>query len=278
MNQLTWWPNFFQSLQNLLQTNSEIFVNAGHTEIYWFSGILIAIFVINEVASSHASFESSLVRFAKLLLALSICYAAVMYYMTPIPGIGISAVGIVTQTTHWMSSTISMASSEQIINGLSQWMSAVEVPGFNVMGLLWYGVIWLCVLATEVLAFVVIGFGMIAQAVLVLVGPFFIPFAVTGRSLDWLFWGWLRALVQYSFFQVIAAAVVKIMASLLVPNLGAMGAMSLPNLVANGVGIVVLLVLAIFSIGGIPRITSNLFSGSASGGHGTLAAIALRVL
>ena len=39
---------------------------------------------------------------------------------------------------------------------------------------------------------------MIASAVCALVGPLFVPFFIV-PTLEWLFWGWLKAFIQYSF-------------------------------------------------------------------------------
>ena len=51
----------------------------------------------------------------------------------------------------------------------------------------------------------VIAFGLIASAVCALVGPLFVPFFIVPK-LDWLFWGWLKAFIQYSFIPVVAIA------------------------------------------------------------------------
>ena len=59
----------------------------------------------------------------------------------------------------------------------------------------------------------IIGFGLIAQAVLLLVGPVFVPFLVVPK-MDWLFWGWFKAFLQYSFYQVVASALVYIFGKL----------------------------------------------------------------
>ena len=45
----------------------------------------------------------------------------------------------------------------------------------------------------------VIAFGFVAVGCIVLVGPVFIPFFLVPK-LDWIFWGWFKALLQYSFY------------------------------------------------------------------------------
>jgi hypothetical protein len=50
-------------------------------------------------------------------------------------------------------------------------------------------------------------------AVIVLVGPIFISFFIVPK-LEWLFWGWFRAFIQYAFYQVVAHAFVFVFGQL----------------------------------------------------------------
>ncbi len=53
----------------------------------------------------------------------------------------------------------------------------------------------------EGVAWFVTAFGDIACAVCVVMGPIFVPFFIVPK-LDWLFWGWLKSFIQYSFIPV----------------------------------------------------------------------------
>lgn len=59
------------------------------------------------------------------------------------------------------------------------------------------------------LALAQIIFANIAVAVLVALGPLFIPFMVVPK-LDFLFWGWFKAMLQYSLYGAIAAIMISI--------------------------------------------------------------------
>ena len=54
-----------------------------------------------------------------------------------------------------------------------------------------------------------IAFGLIASAVCGLLGPIFVPFFIVPK-LEWLFWGWLKSFIQYSFIPVVAIAFLMI--------------------------------------------------------------------
>ena len=49
----------------------------------------------------------------------------------------------------------------------------------------------------------------VALAILIILGPVFIPFLVFD-PLSFLFWGWFRAMITYSFYAVIAGAVLRV--------------------------------------------------------------------
>ena len=49
----------------------------------------------------------------------------------------------------------------------------------------------------------------VALAILIILGPLFIPFLVFD-PLSFLFWGWFRAILTYTFYAVIAGAVLRV--------------------------------------------------------------------
>src|SRR5207248_10553672 len=109
----------------------------------------------------------------------------------------------------------------------------MDSPGIaDVLGTVIYVVITILLAAAQAIAIVVIAFGFIATAVCVLVGPVFIPFFVVPK-MEWLFWGWFRCFIQYAFYQVIAAAVVYIVANLIlgIMDLQPKGAISTVQLI-----------------------------------------------
>ena len=68
-------------------------------------------------------------------------------------------------------------------------------------------VIMLLVLAAVTYAQVI--WAHIALAILIILGPIFIPFLVFD-PLSFLFWGWFRAMITYSLYGVIAGAVLRV--------------------------------------------------------------------
>ena len=158
-------------------------------------------------------------QFASLLLTLSFGFAMMNYYSTPIPGIGTSFHNLITDESQFLANKITETQLQVVIERISDFETRIDSPGFgDFLGTVIYSVVIILLAAAQAIAIVVIAFGFIATAVCVLVGPIFIPFFIVPK-LEWLFWGWLKAFIQYAFYQVIAAAVVFIIANLILGTL-----------------------------------------------------------
>jgi hypothetical protein len=102
---------------------------------------------------------------------------------------------------------------------------------------------------------------MIASAVCALVGPLFVPFFIV-PTLEWIFWGWLKAFIQYSFMIVIANAFVFVFERFLSGFLQTLPpGLRLEEQLLYSVHVV--MILATFTVGVllVPRLTSSIFSG-----------------
>ncbi len=53
-------------------------------------------------------------------------------------------------------------------------------------------------------------------------GPIFIPWVMVPQ-MSWLFWGWLKTVIQYSFYTAVAAAIFRVTSELGVATIGNLG-------------------------------------------------------
>ena len=114
----------------------------------------------------------------------------------------------------------------------------------------------------------------IALAILIIVGPIFIPFLVF-EPLSFLFWGWFRAMITYSLYAVIAGAVLRVFSAVGIAFITSMGQanMSFDSLV--DVGLWMLAVVPFFVAGllaslKIGELASMLVTGGGAGGSGLM--------
>src|SRR5205823_9591859 len=94
---------------------------------------------------------------------------------------------------------------------------SLEVPviAFDIIAILHFILIVAMIIVLEAAVFFVIAFGYIAAAIAVLLGPVFIPFFIVPK-MEWLFWGWFKALIQYAFYPVVANAYLFVFGNLLI--------------------------------------------------------------
>jgi len=115
--------------------------------------------------------------------------------------------------------------------------------------------------AVPAIAIVVIAYGFIATAVCVLVGPVFVPFFIVPK-LDWLFWSWFKAFIQYSFVPVIALAFLMVFERFIYQYLTTLPAGITEDLyMLYGIQAFVIVGVFTFGILLVPSLTSSIFSG-----------------
>src|SRR6266446_6211915 len=139
----------------------------------------------------------------------------------------------------------------------------LQPDAWSILANLIYWSVLLLIALAKALSLAVIAFGLIASAVCGLLGPIFVPFFIVPK-LDWLFWGWLKAFVQYSFVPVVAIAFLMIFERFVYRYVT-----TLPPAITSaeyGVyGLQTVAVIATFCVGIIlvPSLTNSIFSGSA---------------
>jgi type IV secretory pathway VirB6-like protein len=120
---------------------------------------------------------------------------------------------------------------------------------------------------------VILAYGAVAGTIIGLLGPIFIPFLVI-EKLEFLFWGWFKAYLSFSFYKVVAAATMSVLGHLFVTYYANWTDFSNPmTLIKNFPLLILLVVVNIFLILKIPAITASIFSGSSSGHDAGMGAV-----
>ena len=231
--------------------------------------IMLVWFGIQEaLASSRGGQGFDMARFLNFFILITFAYTFVLYYDSSIPGIGYSLKSFISDGTTDLANLIghdATASMLQSIDASLQksgpGMAMFTAPYMIVAYLI--NQISLAVLAA--LISVIIAYGEIAAAIIGLLGPIFIPFLVI-EKLEFLFWGWLKAFLSFSFYKVIAAATMSILGHLFMAYSSNLIDFTNPiKMLQNFPFIILLVVVNIFMIIKIPAITASIFSGSSSG-------------
>jgi hypothetical protein len=258
----------FQAINTLLTQNLGFFDAMGQNLFRMFATILVAWFGIKSAlsaASGRGGFRFE--NLASLLLTISFGFAMVNYYSNPIPGVGTSFHNLITGESEFLANKITQTQLQVVVERVADFESRMDSPGFgDFLGTLIYTAVTILLAAAQAIAIVVIAYGFIATAVCVLVGPIFIPFFIVPQ-LEWIFWGWFKAFIQYAFYQVIAAAVVFIIANLILGtmNLQPNGTISTTQLLEFFPVLFITFLSAIYALLKIPTLTNHIFSGTSGG-------------
>src|SRR5262249_4006626 len=218
---------------------------------------------------ARESLGEQMFRFAKMLLFVSFGYALIAFYESPIPGIGVSFSNLITDQAHFLANKLEARSFELVWDHLDNlWNHFVPPDAWFILANLLYWVLLLVVGLAKTISLAVVAFGLIASAVCALVGPLFVPFLIVPK-LDWLFWSWLKAFIQYSFIPVIAFAFLMIFERFLFGYLTTLP----PGITEDNYlvyGVQTLVVVGVFLVGIllVPSLTSSIFSGG--GGESAL--------
>ncbi|MGH7487585.1 MAG: type IV secretion system protein, partial [bacterium] len=198
-----------QAITSLLSTQEPQFIAIGNRLFLSFATILLVWHGIRLMLAWRESGEH-MFSFAKLLLIISFGYAMIAYYESPIPGIGSSFSNLITDQAVYLARIISgqsVQNAQQTLNTL--WNSLEQPDAWSIIANLLYWTMLIVIAVAQFALMFVISFSMIASAVCGLVGPIFVPFFIVPK-LDFLFWSWLKAFLQYSFMPVVALAFLMI--------------------------------------------------------------------
>src|SRR5215204_2003703 len=266
--QLNLLPTIQQAIANLLTVYEPEFLRFGYSLFLSFATILI-VWQGVKMMFSHDSLGDSMFEFAKLLMLISFGYSFIAFYEAPLPGIGVSFSNLITDQTAYFQSVLEARAFDNIYRHFDDLSEHFLQPdAWSILANLIYWTMLLLIALAKGLSLAVIAFGLIASAVCGLLGPIFVPFFIVPK-LEWLFWGWLKSFIQYSFVPVVAIAFLMIFEQFVFRYVTTVP----PMITQAEYGIYALQAVAVivtFVVGMllVPSLTSSIFSGG--GGESVL--------
>jgi len=269
--QLNLLPTIQQAISNLLTVYEPEFLRFGYSLFLSFATILI-VWQGVKMMFSHDSLGDSMFEFAKLLMLISFGYSFIAFYEAPLPGIGVSFSNLITDQTAYFQSVLEARAFDNIYRHFDDLSEHFLQPdAWSILANLIYWAMLLLIALAKGLSLAVIAFGLIASAVCGLLGPIFVPFFIVPK-LEWLFWGWLKAFIQYSFVPVVAIAFLMIFEQFVYRYVT-----TLPPTITSaeygvyGLQAVAVVVTFCIGIALVPSLTSSIFSGQ--GGQSILSSV-----
>lgn len=162
-----------------------MFVAMGGNLFRSFAIILISWFGAKvALSSSHEHHAFHFGNFASLLLTIAFGFAMITYYDSPLPGFGVSFKNVIMDQSVFLARRIEVSTIEEIQQRLTEVYLTMERPsllrGVYIVHyfLILVAIILVAIILAQMAVFAVIAFGYVAMAVIVLVGPIFIPFFI----------------------------------------------------------------------------------------------------
>ena len=241
----------------LQATGLDIFRGLATILIVWF-GIKAALSASQGLGGFHFA------KFADLILMIALGLGMLTYYSTPIPGTSYSFSDLITKEGLSLSAQIESSQTQQIATTITTAENQLGAPpgSFNILDDLTYLLIAVILAGMEAAALSVIAYGYVAAAVCALVGPVFIPWFIVPK-MDWLFWGWLKAFIGFSFYQVIASAFIYVFAKVLAAMFQAIGTITIDNALTILPALLMTLSVCVYGLVKIPELTASILSGRA---------------
>ena len=261
-----------QGCQSLAATAAPSIAAMGIHIVVALATIMLVWFGVQEaLASAQGGAGFSMGRFLNLFMLLTFAYAMVNFYDSSIPGLGFSIKGFIDGGTSNLVSLIGADSSATMLNQIHTASSQTGPSMLSSMMSPYYALVYFVVqfllAALAAIVSAILAYGAIASTIIGLLGPLFIPFLVFDK-LDWLFWGWLKAYLGFSFYKVVAAATMSVLSHVLTNYYIQLGqSVSDPALIVQTLPLLILLVLVnVYVLFKIPAMTQSLFGGH-TGGH-----------
>jgi hypothetical protein len=254
-------PTIQGAIANLLTTYEPEFLRFGYRLFLAFAVIVLAWQGIKMMFAREGLGEQ-LFDFAKLLLFVSFGYALIAFYEAPLPGIGVSFSNLITDQTHYFQSVLEARAFDNIYRHFDDLSDHfVQPDAWSILANLIYWTVLLLIALAKAASLAVIAFGLIASAVCALLGPLFVPFFIVPK-LEWLFWGWFKAFLQYSFIPVVAIAFLMIFEQFIFRYVTTLPpAITQAEYGVYGLQTVAVVVTFVAGIVLVPSLTTSIFSG-----------------
>jgi len=203
----TYFSDFFAYLMALMASSANIFEPLSQTIFLALASVAIAWFGFKMMVTPG---PVPIDRLMEFILTMCIGSTMVFFYSAPIPVWGISFYHLIVDQGTAMANMLATGIVKECLDRINLIYFSTEAPTLSWMINIGEVVRWIITVLLLLIAqgaiFLVIGIGYIATAFGVVLGPFMVPFFIFPK-MEWMFWNWLRAFMQYGIGYPVGAYV-----------------------------------------------------------------------
>lgn len=269
LNFTSWLMGIEASLLAFETGSSGIFVSIAASAVTGFAIVMVCMYGIRALQAIESGEGMPLTGFFVLMLKFGLCLFVILAWNVPAPGLGVPIGTWIPNEGLHLAQLIGWNGAQQVASSINSW-AAMETPmSIFSLGWIWWlmAEIWLF-LASVLLAIILVG-PLLFVAVLVIIGPLFIPMWPVPELTSYAR-GYVRCLITYSLVPVIAAATLTVMAQIILPSLDqfASGAMSVETALPKAFLLCVSLAVSVWGLMEVISRANHIMSGSAGSGLG----------
>src|ERR1700738_1007500 len=189
---------------HLSATAGPIVASMGLHMVLSLATIMMVWFGVQEaLASAHGGPGFHMGKFLNFFMLMTFAYVMVRYYDTTIPGLSFSLRSLIRDGSNGIVSSIGADTTNNMLDSIDGILRKGG-PGMAIFtapyALIVYVAVQVLLAVLSALIAAVLGYGAVGAAIVGLLGPIFIPFLVI-KQLDFLFWGWFKAFLSFSFYK-----------------------------------------------------------------------------
>ena len=169
----------------------------------------------------------------QLVIGLWIPWVMLLFYATPIPGVGFTFPGMIAGGGNWLHSfflsdivpavqtelqnlvhvhTTSLADAWAGTSWLELYSAFGDVVSTLLVGTSMMLFIFLCLVVIYAVTYAQVIWAQMAMLILTFIGPMMIPWLVF-EPMAFLFWGWFRSMITFALYGAIAGAIMRVFMS-----------------------------------------------------------------
>lgn len=281
MTGINWLGLLVDQVNDLITSSGGVLVHYGLVLLAWIALFKLLMLVIPMLLRrldllGHSGWHIS-IHFSDILILLfqvALCSVALNHWMTPFAG-GLSLHQVPTAFAKSLTTEFNNATFDEFIRYVSATVTNLEQPGpMQILDIFIYLGVLIDMGVLSAVMFVIASFGFVGVGLYTVLGPLFIPLALTKHFYSW-FWRWLEGLFAFAMYRVMAAAIGWVWANLYIYFFvhGVGPDDSIANWLALCPVVVMLTVAFVYSMFKIPALTSALFSGGGSIGQSYVSAL-----
>jgi type IV secretory pathway VirB6-like protein len=266
------------TVDGLVTSNTPVFLSMGSQLLNAIGIIMLVIYglkwAVHSASRHHPEFDfPGVIHFFTLFV---IAEAMLRYYNVPLPWSSSSFRQILPDTARQLAGIIDLSSLNTLLHAVGTATANAQKPSIvNPLMVFVYACVIIDMTLIEGVLFAVTILGFVAVGIGSLLGPLFIPWLIVPR-LNWLFWNWIQFMLQYSFYRVIASALVYVWSHVIAQFFtnAIHGDYSLAHFLLLLVPFGMLNMGLFYSIFKVTSFVSDLFKGTAAAGSGVAGSLA----